>query len=63
MTTLFKLIAALLVLYILYAINTGAVSARDKWWSKTILRDEDPAGFWEIIVLYSAIALVLAFYF
>lgn len=60
---MFKLIAVGVAAYILHAINTGAVTAKDKWRSKTILRDENPADFWEIIVLYSAIALILAFYF
>lgn len=60
---MFKLFAVFVVIYILYAIHTGAVAAKDKWRSKTILRDDNPVAFWEVIVLYAIVALVMAFYF
>jgi len=59
----FQVLGALLALYIAYAIVTGRVFAKHRWWGKTILRDESPGEFWTVIALYAALTLALVFVF
>lgn len=60
---MFKLLGTLVVIYTAYAVIRGEVFAKAGAWGKTIYRDENTREFWITIVIYSALAAALIFYF
>ncbi len=60
---LFDVLGVCLGIYTLYAATTGAVYARHRAWGRTVLRDEESAYFWCIIVIYAGLSVALIFYF
>ena len=60
---MFKLIGALLILYIAHALSTGRVFAKRGVWGASSKRDDEPVRYWSTIVVYAVLATALLFYF
>lgn len=60
---MFKLLGALLALYIAQCLATGAVFAKSGLWGRTYRRDDDAFHYWCAIVVYAGLALALFFWF
>ncbi|MBX3700200.1 MAG: hypothetical protein KF903_04295 [Dokdonella sp.] len=61
--SLFDLLGAMLGLYVVLALVRGRVSAKAGWRLREIVRDEEPADFWTVIVLYGLLSLALIVWF
>jgi hypothetical protein len=59
----FKLLGAILVLYVAYALNSRAIYARRGIWGTTYRRDADPARYWSTLAAYTALSIALLFLF
>ena len=60
---MFKLLGAMVALYVVYALSVGEVYAKRGVWGATSKRGEEPFRYWSTIVVYSILsaALVLVF--
>jgi drug/metabolite transporter (DMT)-like permease len=56
---MFKLIGAVLAVYVCYAVVTGRVMAKAGAGSREVLRDESPGYFWVVIAIYAGLSLAL----
>jgi len=63
MMSVFKLLGALLILYLAHALSTGQVYARRGVWGAFSRRDDEPVRYWSTIVIYAVLAVALLFYF
>ncbi|MBV6417461.1 MAG: hypothetical protein CMLOHMNK_02161 [Steroidobacteraceae bacterium] len=63
MKPLFQVLGVLLALYVLYALASGRVYAKDRWWGRSFARDAEPGVYWSIIVIYTGLSLALYFVF
>ena len=55
----FKLLGAVLAVYLAYALATGVVIARSGPGARRIVRDDSPRDYWCVIVIYTALAIAL----
>jgi hypothetical protein len=60
---MFKLLGALLALYVVQCLVTGAVFAKSGPWGRTYRRDEDSLGYWGAVGAYVVLVLALFFVF
>ncbi len=60
---MFKLLGALLILYIAHALSTGRVFAKRGVRGASSKRDDEPVRYWSTIVVYAVLATALLFYF
>ena len=60
---MFKVIGALVALYVCYTIATGRVFARAGLSGRTVSREESPGYFWVVVVVYGLLSLALIFVF
>jgi hypothetical protein len=56
---MFKLIGAVLALYIAQSLSRGEVLVKRGWRGERILRDESPGGFWLAITVYGLLCMAL----
>jgi hypothetical protein len=56
---MFKLIGAVLALYIAQSVSRGEVLVKKGWRGERILRGENPGGFWLAITVYGLLCLAL----
>ncbi|MCW5569619.1 MAG: hypothetical protein KIT78_00825 [Steroidobacteraceae bacterium] len=63
MKPFFQALGVLLAIYVLYAIASGTVYAKDKWSYSAIRRDETPGRYWTVIGIYVGLGLALYFVF
>ncbi len=59
----FKALAALVALYVAYALSVGKVYARRGPWGVTWTRSEQPLWYWSTIVIYMILSAALMFVF
>lgn len=59
----FQALGVLLAIYVICAIASGTVYAKDKWSYSAIHRDETPGRFWTIVVIYAGLSAALCFVF
>jgi len=59
----FKLLGVLLLLYIAYALNGGAVYARRGPRGGIYQRDAEPFRYWSTLAIYAALSIALLFVF
>lgn len=59
----FRLLAALVALYVVYGLATGEVYAKSGVSGRTFRRDESPLGYWGALGSYAVLAGLLAFLF
>lgn len=59
----FRLLAALVALYVAHGLATGEVYAKSGVFGRSFRRDESPLGYWGAIGAYAALACMLAFLF
>lgn len=57
--SLFDLLGGVLGLYVVYAAIDGKVYAKHRAWGRSWSRAENPAQFWTIIAIYTALAIAL----
>ncbi|MEZ5436191.1 MAG: hypothetical protein R3E67_06585 [Pseudomonadales bacterium] len=57
---MFKMIAAVVALYVAYSIFRGEVFVKSGVWGKSLSREESPTEFWLAIVIYAGLAIALA---
>ena len=55
----FKLVGALLALYVVQCIARGSVKVRAGWGSRVYERDSAPGQFWMAIVIYGLLCVAL----
>lgn len=60
---MFKVLGALLVLHVFHALNAGKVYVNSGFSGKFVAREESPACFWMVIVIYSGLSLAPFFLF
>ena len=60
---MFKVIGAVLAVYICYAIVNGSVYAKSGPSARNVLREESPGYFWVVIAIYAALSLALVLLF
>jgi hypothetical protein len=60
---MFKLLGALLILYIAHALSTGRVYAKRGVWGASSKRDDEPVRYWSTIAIYAVLAAALLFCF
>jgi len=60
---MFKLLGALLILYIAHALSIGRVFAKRGVWGASSKRDDEPVRYWSTIVVYAVLATALLLYF
>lgn len=60
---LFKALGTLLALYVVYALATGRVYAKHRWWGRSWERDTDPLPYWTGIAVYGGLSVALWFVF
>ena len=63
MTIAFKLLGALLIVYLAHALSTGQVYARRGVWGAFSKRDDEPIRYWTTIAVYAVLAAALLLYF
>ncbi|MCC6194056.1 MAG: hypothetical protein IT518_06250 [Burkholderiales bacterium] len=63
MKPFFQTLGVLLAIYVIYAIASGTVYAKDKWSGRAWRRDETPGRYWTVIVIYAGLSLALYFVF
>ncbi len=63
MTTLFRLLAIVLVCYVAYSLATGAVYAKPGFRGRTFRRSQSTLGYWCAIVGYTLLIAMLFFVF
>jgi hypothetical protein len=56
---MFKVIGAVLAVYVCYAIANGSVYAKSGISGRNILREDSPRYFWSVIAIYAALSLAL----
>ncbi|WP_028920660.1 hypothetical protein [Pseudoxanthomonas suwonensis] len=56
---MFKLIGALLLLYVCYAVATGRIHAKAGVRMREVQRIDSPGYFWSVVVIYAALSVVL----
>lgn len=56
---MFKVIGALLLIYVCYAIATGRVLAKAGVRAREVLREDSPSYFWVVVVIYAALSVAL----
>jgi len=61
--SLFQALGAALAVYVLYAVYSGTVHAKDRWKSKAIYKEDSPREFWTVIAIYAGLSLALCFVF
>jgi hypothetical protein len=59
----FKIVGAVVALYVLYALYAGEVYAKRGWWGATSKRGEQSLRYWSSIVVYTILAVALFFVF
>jgi len=59
----FKLLGAMVALYVVHALSVGEVYAKRGLWGATSKRSEEPIRYWSTVVVYGilSVALVLVF--
>jgi hypothetical protein len=60
---MFKVIGALLLIYICYCLQSGAVFAKYGVWGRTYRRDAHATGYWGAMASYLVLTLSLFFVF
>jgi len=55
----FKLLGAVLAVYVCHAVVTGRVIAKAGAGSREVLRDESPGYYWTVIAIYAGLSLAL----
>ena len=45
--------------YVLYAVGTGEVYAKDRWSGRKVLRTDSPGYFWVVISIYAGLGILL----
>jgi hypothetical protein len=60
---MFKVLGALLLIYVGYCLKTGAVFARYGIWGRTYQRDAHVIGYWSAVGSYIALTFALLFVF
>ncbi len=60
---LFDVLGVCLGVYTVHAAVTGSVYARHRAWGRTVLRNDESAYFWCIIVIYAILSIALVTYF
>jgi hypothetical protein len=60
---MFKIIGAVLAVYVCYAVVNGDVYAKSGVVGRKILREESPGYFWVVITIYAALSLALILLF
>lgn len=60
---LFPALGTVLALYVVYALVTGRVYAKHRFWGRAWERETDPVPYWSGIVVYSGLSLALWFLF
>jgi len=61
--SMFKILGALLALYVARCIVAGDVYGRSGLWGRSWRRDEDALGYWSAVGAYGALMLMLFFLF
>ena len=61
--TPFKLLGALLTLYIAYSVSIGKVYAKRGVWGAWSRRDDEPLRYWSTLAVYALLAAALLLYF
>lgn len=61
--SLFQVLGAAVALYTANAAITGEVHAKDGIRMRVIIRQDEPIGFWSVIVCYGLLAVMLLVYF
>lgn len=56
---MFKLIGALVLLYVGYSLCAGRTFAKRGAWGRELRRDEHPVGYWSTIAVYALLAVAL----
>ena len=56
---MFKPLGVIVILYTLYAAFTGSVYAKSGIAGRAVRRDESPAYFWIVIVIYFGLGIAL----
>lgn len=56
---MFKLLGAVLAVYVCHAVVTGRVIAKAGAGSRQVLRDESPGYYWTVIAIYAGLSLAL----
>ena len=60
---MFRILAALLACYVIYALTTGRVFAKAGVWGRTYARDKAPHRYWSTIAVYCLLSVALAWIF
>jgi hypothetical protein len=60
---MFKLLGALLAMYVIYCVLRGETFAKQGPWGRTLRRDEGAARFRAVIGVYVLLSAALMFYF
>ena len=60
---MFKVIGAVLAIYVCYAVVDGSVYAKSGPSGRSVLRDESPGYFWVVIAIYAALSVALVLLF
>lgn len=57
---MFRLLGALLGIYVIFAVVQGSVYAKRRAWGERIERASEPHRFWTVIAIYAALSVALA---
>ena len=57
--SMFKVLGAVLALYVCYCVFNGRVVAKAGAGSREVLRDEAPLYFWMVVAIYAGLSLAL----
>jgi hypothetical protein len=60
---MFKVLGAVLAVYVCYAAVSGSVYAKSGASGRHVLREESPGYFWAVIATYAALSLALVLVF
>lgn len=56
---MFKLLGALVGLYVVIAVARGEVFAKSGVWGRTVTRHDSPEYFWVVVTIYGALSIAL----
>lgn len=60
---MFKILGVVFTCYVLYAVVIGKVVARSGPGARVVSRDDSPAYYWTVVVIYLALCIALLTYF